>query len=153
MTRPRVRRIHKRVSKTGVTLIKGYEGYVGHPYQDSVGVWTIGYGHTEGVTAHSAHLTETQASELLAKDLDESYAPAVTGTGVKLTQHEFDALVSFVYNLGVGMMAAGAHVGHLLRFGTKRQVADSLLRYDHAGNVRLLGLTRRREAERALFLS
>jgi lysozyme len=146
------------VSKVGVDLIKSFEGFVGHPYQDEVGVWTIGYGHTEGVGPRSKHITEKQASELLRKDLDKKYAPPVSRLGIKLNQNEFDALVSFVYNLGPGILERSHTIGVELRRprkgdgSWKRNVANAMLLYDHAGSHVSPGLTRRRRAEHDLFL-
>lgn len=147
------RTIHRKVSKAGVDLIRNFEGFVGHPYQDSVGVWTIGYGHTEGVTSRSAHMTEPQGRALLSKDLNAHYAPAVTNTGIPLTQHEFDATVSFVYNLGPGLLAASHDFGRELHARHYRKAADAMLEYDTAGGQVLEGLRRRRVAERHLFLT
>ena len=145
--------IHRSISTAGVDLIKGFEGFSSKPYKDPVGVWTIGYGHTAGVTASSSHLTEAGASALLARDLSADYAPAVNALGLSFTQHEFDALVSFVYNLGTGIIGPTHTIGHLLRAGRFAQAADSMLLYDHAGSEVLPGLKTRREAERRLFLT
>ncbi|MDP9117897.1 MAG: lysozyme [Actinomycetota bacterium] len=139
------------VSVNGVNFIKAFEGFSSAPYDDGTGVWTIGYGHIEGVTPSSPHITEPQASALLQRDLDRSYCPAVNALHVKLTQNQFDALTSFVYNLGVGSMQWD--VGRDVRAGQFRWAADAMLQYDHAGGRVFAGLTRRRHAERALFLS
>ncbi|MEA2302448.1 MAG: lysozyme [Solirubrobacteraceae bacterium] len=143
------------ISPAGVTLIKEFEGFPngGHPYQDIVGVWTIGYGHIEGVEPHSPVLTESQASTLLAQDLDKKYGPAVNALGLSLAQHQFDALVSFVYNVGPGGVAPTTRVGAALRARNWQSAADHLLDWDKAGGRSVAGLTRRRQAERALFLS
>lgn len=142
------------VSAAGVTLIKEFEGFPfgGRPYRDMVGVWTIGYGHTEGVGPHSAVLTEHQASELLRHDLDKRYAPPVSALGLPLNQHQFDALVSFVYNCGPGAISSGTHVGQALRNRKWKTAADALLEWNKAGGATVPGLTRRRTAERAMFL-
>lgn len=140
------------VSNVGVTLIKGFEGFSSKPYQDSVGVWTIGYGHTEGVGPNSPHLTESQAAALLKRDLDTKYAPFVSALRLPLTQNQFDALVSFVYNVGPGGIAQNTGVGRALREHNWLGAANKLLEWDKAGGQTLLGLKRRREAERALFL-
>jgi lysozyme len=144
-----------KISPAGVDLIKEFEGFPsgGRPYQDIVGVWTIGYGHTEGVGPHSPRLTEPQASALLAKDLDSKYGPFVDAIHVPLQQHQYDALVSFVYNVGPGGIGASTHVGQALRARQWQAAADALLAWDKAGGVSVAGLTRRRKAERALFLS
>jgi lysozyme len=141
-----------RVSDAGVALVKEFEGFVGHPYRDVVGVWTIGYGHTHGVSSTSPHISEAQASELLRKDLDNEYAPAVSALKLPLSQHQFDALVSFVYNVGPGGVASSTHVGRALRSHHWREAADALLEWNKAGGQVNEGLTRRRHQERTLFL-
>jgi len=143
-----------KVGVAGVTLIKEFEGFPhgGRPYQDMVGVWTIGYGHTEGVSAHSPALTEPEARELLREDLDRNYGPAVEATGVALAQHQFDALVSFVYNCGPAAVSAKMTVGRALRAKEWQAAGDALLLWNKAGGRPVAGLTRRRRAERALFL-
>lgn len=142
------------VGAAGVALIKEFEGFPhgGRPYQDLVGVWTIGYGHTEGVGPDSRPISEPEASELLRRDLDRRYAPPVSALGLPLTQHQFDALVSFVYNVGPGGVAATTKVGRALRAHDWQAAADLLLEWDKAGGRRVEGLTRRRRAERAMFL-
>lgn len=147
-----------RVGAKGVTLIKSFEGfpYGGRPYLDTVAsppVWTIGYGHIEGVGPHSKRLTEPQAADLLARDLDRKYAPYVAALGLPLTQDQFDALTSFVYNVGPGGIASTTRVGKALRAHRWHDAADHLLEWDKAGGVPVPGLTRRRKAERALFLT
>lgn len=142
-----------KISPVGVALIKEFEGFVGHPYRDAVGVWTIGYGHTEGVGPSTPRLTQAQATALLAKDLDQRYAPPVNALGVKLTQGQFDALVSIVYNCGPGCIGRGTTIGNALRRGDMASAADGFLLWTKAGGRTLAGLVRRRKAERALFLS
>jgi lysozyme len=144
-----------KVGPAGVALIKEFEGFPhgGKPYRDMVGVWTIGYGHTEGVSSSSAPLTQRQASELLRKDLDKKYAPAVVALKLPLSQHQFDALVSFVYNCGPGAVGSKMHIGRELRAQHWAAAADCLLEWDKAGGKSVLGLTRRRKAERAMFLA
>jgi GH24 family phage-related lysozyme (muramidase) len=144
-----------KVSGAGVTLIKEFEGFPhgGRPYRDIVGVWTIGYGHTEGVSAGSRRLTQQQASELLRHDLDRRYAVAVNALHLPLNQHQFDALVSFVYNCGARAVSAENRIGRELRAKHWAAAADALLAWDKAGGVPVAGLTRRRKAERAMFLA
>jgi lysozyme len=139
-------------SHDGIALITEFEGFVGHPYRDAVGVWTIGYGHTESVGPHSASITQAQARELLAQDLRHKYEPYVNALKLPLNQHQFDALVSFVYNLGSGYLQPGHSMGDALRAHKWHAAANAFLLYDKAGGHALPGLTRRRQAERALFL-
>jgi GH24 family phage-related lysozyme (muramidase) len=145
-----------KVSARGTELVKSFEGFGGHPpgspYRDPVGVWTIGYGHIEGVGPGSRRLTEPEAAALLRRDLDAKYAPAVRNLGLPLNQNQFDALVSFVYNVGPGGVSASTQVGRALRAKNWRAAGDALLAWDKAGGRTLPGLTRRRHAERALFL-
>lgn len=140
------------ISSNGVNLIKGFEGFSGAPYDDGTGVWTIGYGHIEGITPNSPHITEQQGAALLMSDLNHKYAPPVAALGLPLNQNQFDALVSFVYNLGPGVLSTSSSVGQKLHAHDFRGAADAMLAYDHAGGQRLAGLTRRRQAERFLFL-
>jgi GH24 family phage-related lysozyme (muramidase) len=146
------------VSQNAVKMIKEFEGGrskdgLFHPYRDETGVYTIGYGHIEGVGPHSKPLTEKQASDLLLRDLNDKYAPPVAKLGVPLNQNQFDSVVSFVYNLGVGMLEPSHDFGRLLRAHRLTDAANSMLEYDHAGGRVLEGLRRRRAAERKLFLS
>jgi GH24 family phage-related lysozyme (muramidase) len=141
----------------GIALIKEFEGFPfgGRPYRDPVGVWTIGYGHTEGVGPHSPRLTERQASELLERDLRAKYEPHVERLPMAgaLNQNQFDALVSFVFNLGPGAIGASTGIGRALRAKQWRRAADEMLRWNMAGGQVFAGLTRRRKAERKLFLT
>lgn len=141
-------------SERGIALIKSFEGfpYGGRPYRDAVGVWTIGYGHTEGVHAGTPRITQRQADALLRHDLAKKYEGYVNPFARRLNQNQYDALVCFVYNLGGGILGRGYTIGRALRGGDLSTVANAILLYDHAGGRRLLGLTRRRRAERALFL-
>lgn len=145
------------ISAHGVNFIKQFEGFFGHPYDDGTGTWTIGYGHIEGVTPDTPSITRQQAVRLLARDLDRLYVPPVIVLHLGLTQNQLDATVSFVYNLGVGLLDPSAEFGHFLRAHNWRAAADSMLQYDHArinGQlVVLAGLSRRRHDERALFLT
>lgn len=142
-----------RISSRGVQLIADFEGFVDHPYKDAAGVWTIGYGHTKGVGPRTPRITKTEAKRLLRREINETYAPFVADLNLPLTQGAFDALVSFVYNVGAGGISPQTGVGRELRRHRWRHVANELLKWDKAGNETLPGLTRRRNAERFLFLS
>jgi lysozyme len=139
------------ISQDGIDLIKEFEGCELDAYADSTGRMTIGYGHTadvyEGMT-----ITQSQADIYLSWDLEEFEQYVNDYVTVPLAQHQFDALVSFTYNLGPGTLQRS----DLLAFVNAYQVsqaADAFLEYDHAGGVEVPGLLRRREAERAMFLS
>lgn len=141
-----------KVSPAGLQIIKEFEGFVPHPYRDAVGVWTIGYGETKGISASSRNVTERQASQQLKRRVDADYAPAVLDANKNLTQNQFDALVSFVYNCGTDALSKSTTIGRDLRRGEFTAVADDLLAWSKAGGRTLPGLLRRRQEERALFL-
>jgi lysozyme len=90
-----------KTSQQGVELIRDREGCRTLAYQDTVGVWTIGVGHTVGVT-EGDRCTEEMARDWLAEDLQWAEAAVNNGVTVPLEQHQFDALVSFVFNVGQG---------------------------------------------------
>jgi lysozyme len=139
------------ISDRGVQFIASFEGYYGDPYLDPVGVPTIGYGHTGPDVYRLGHLTKQGALALLKHDL-VSYEDGVKQRiTVALTQGGLDALTSFAYNLGAGALDDG--IASKVNHGDKRGAADEILLYDHAGGQVLPGLTRRRRAERAMFLS
>jgi len=138
------------ISEAGISLIKTFEGLRLSSYTDSVGIWTIGYGHTHGVHAGMV-ITMAQAEQFLRDDLVpfESYIAAVVK--VTLSQKMFDALTSSVYNVGQGNLAKSSLL-RLLNLGDYQSAADGFLLWNRAGGIVVAGLTKRREMERALFL-
>lgn len=146
------RRRWRRLSSRGAQLIARYEGFRSRPYRDPVGVWTIGYGSTKGVTANTRPLGRIRAMRRLRREVGRTYGKAINDLRLPLTQNQFDALTSFVYNVGPGGIARSTGIGRALRAHNWRTAANELLRWDKAGGRRLLGLTRRRQAERRLFL-
>ena len=131
-------------NQAGLQLIESFEGLRLNSYQDSVGVWTIGYGHTMGVKPGQV-ITQAQAQAFLQQDLGVAEA-AVNKLGLTLTDNQFAALVSFTFNLGAG------NLNKLMSQGLAA-APDRILLFDHAGGKVLPGLTRRRQAERALYLT
>ena len=131
-------------NQAGLQLIESFEGLRLTSYQDSVGVWTIGYGHTQGVQPNQT-ITQQQAQAFLQQDLAVAES-AVNKLGLTLTDNQFAALVSFTFNLGAG------NLNKLVSQGLAA-TPDRILLFDHAGGRVLPGLTRRRQAERALFLT
>lgn len=144
------------VSEGGVQFVAGFEGFRSFPYRDAVGVWTIGYGETQGVGPNTPMWTKSYALSRLRTRLNRDYlAPVLRvadAVGLRLSQHEADALASLSYNLGPGIFAAGHTMGDALRSKNRTRIADAFLVYDKAGGHALAGLTRRRRAERAMFL-
>ena len=143
-------------SDKGIALIKQFEGCKLTAYQDSVGVWTIGYGWTkpvDGKPIRAGMTIKQETAERLLKTGLVSYENDVSRlVKVDLTQGQFDALVSFTYNLGARSLSTSTLL-RKLNAGDYAGAADEFLRWNKAGGKVLNGLTRRREAERALFLS
>lgn len=144
------------VSPNGLRLIKAHEGFRANAYLDPVGVRTKGYGETRNIDNPPGPWSEAYASKRLARRVNRDYLAPVLKIakqhGVKLKQHEADALASFSYNLGPGVFAQGTSIGNALRSGNRTAIAAAILLYDKAGGRALPGLTRRRREERALFL-
>ena len=149
-----------KTSQAGIDLIKRFEGLELTAYRDIAGVRTIGYGHTEGFRdgrfGPEASISQAQAEALLAEDLAPREAAVSALCKAALNQHEFDALVSLVYNIGAGAFARST-VRRRLEGGDRTGAADAFLMWNKArvgGALReVRGLTRRRRAERALFLT
>ena len=131
-------------NQAGLQLIESFEGLRLTSYQDSVGVWTIGYGHTLGVKPGQT-ITQQQAQAFLQQDLSIAEG-AVNQKNLPVNGNQFAALVSFTFNLG------GGNLNKLMKNGLAA-VPDRILLFDHAGGKALPGLTRRRQAERALYLT
>ena len=136
-----------KTSSKGVSLIKSFEGCRLKAYKCPAGVWTIGYGHTAGVKEGDI-ITQKQADEYLRNDLAK-YENAVLNYDAiyHFNQNQFDALVSFTYNCGVGNLKNLTQNGKR----TLAQISTKLLLYNKAGGVVLRGLQRRRAAEKELF--
>lgn len=143
-------------SDKGIALIKQFEGCKLTAYQDSVGVWTIGYGWTQpvdGKPIRAGMMIKQETAERLLKTGLVSYESDVSRlVKVGLNQGQFDALVSFTYNLGARSLSTSTLL-RKINAGDYTGAADEFLRWNKAGGKVLNGLTRRREAERALFLS
>lgn len=139
---------NRKISQAGLDLIKQFEGCRLTAYQCSAGVWTIGYGHTAGVRK-GMKITQAQADAYLKQDVakfekyvnNASYVPFTD----KLNQNQFDALVSFVFNLGQGNLMK------LCKGRTINQVPAVMQQYCKANGKTLPGLQRRRKAEAALY--
>ena len=144
-----------KTSQRGIDLIKQFEGLELEAYQDIAGIWTIGYGHIE-TARPGMRITEREAEALLQRDLKPREQAVGRIVSVPLNQNEFDALVSFVYNVGIeGFRRSTAR--RRLNSGDRVGAADALTWWNKAtvGGVlrEVTGLTRRRASERALFLT
>jgi lysozyme len=138
-----------KLSDKGAQFIANFEGFRATPYWD-VNHWSSGHG-TRARQGDKA-ITRTEAMRRLQRQADSTYGAAVNKLGVKLNQNQFDALTSFAYNLGPGVVSRDSMVGRLLRAGKYKEAADTMLAYDKAGGRTLAGLSARRRKERELFL-
>jgi lysozyme len=137
-------------SGKGLALTEQFEGCRLTAYQDQVGVWTIGYGHTGPEVCAAMTITPEDAQALLARDVSNAAAFVNKIVQVQITQEEFDALVDFVFNLGVGSFERSTLL-RLLNAGDFASAAAQFALWDRAGGAFVAGLLRRRQAETALF--
>ena len=146
-----------KTSQAGLDLIKQFEGFRAKPYLCSAKVPTIGYGSTRYADGTPVSLRDPAITEAvglaLFKDTLTTYEKGVTkAVKVPLEQYEFDALVSLCYNIGVGNLASSTLVRLLNEDEARIEVARQFLRWNRANGAVIPGLTRRREAEREMFL-
>ncbi len=139
-----------KTSAEGLSLIKKFEGCELYAYQCSAGVWTIGYGHTKDVEP-GMQITKEDAEEMLVEELHEYESYINDFVTAPLSQNQFDALVSWVYNLGPANLKSSTML-KVLNAGDYDEVPAQMKRWNKAGGKRLEGLIRRREAESLLFL-
>ena len=139
-----------RVSQRGIDLIKKFEGLELTSYEDAAGVLTIGYGHTGEDVKPGDVISKEQAEKLLRRDLEEAEQGVNRNVTVPLTQNQFDALVSFTYNLGTTALANSTLLRELNK-GRYESAAAQFERWVYAGGKKLKGLIRRRIAEKQLF--
>ena len=140
----------RQTSQVGINLIKKYEGLRTNAYLCPANVWTIGYGHTKGVS-RGMMISHLEAEELLQEDL-RVYEKAVNeSVKVDLTQNQFDALVSFTYNVGVGAFSNSTLL-RLLNRSKVKEVANQFSRWTRTGGQVLPGLVNRRKDEYSLFI-
>jgi lysozyme len=136
-------------SQACVDLVKEFEGFRPTAYICPAGVLTIGYGTTEDVSIGD-EVTREEAEEMLMEDLLSASKAIDDLVDVELTQHQYDALVSFVYNVGREAFKNSTLL-RLLNAGNYDGAAKQLPRWNKGGGRVLAGLTRRREAEQELF--
>jgi len=138
-----------KISQYGIDLIKHFEGCVLDAYKCPAGVWTIGYGHTKDVQPGDSW-SEDHANHMLEVELEEYENYVSTAVTVPLSQNQFDALVSWVYNLGNGNLTSSTML-KVLNSGDYAGVPAQIKRWNKAGGKVLEGLTRRRQAEADMF--
>jgi lysozyme len=146
----------QRMSDKGIKLLQQFEGFRTHAYQCSAGVWTIGWGHTSAAGAPNVRkgmvITRQEAEAVLRRDLKQYEEAVRKHVKVKLTQDEFDALVSFCFNIGTNGFAASSVVRYI-NTGRKHLVGAGLAMWVKAGGKTSKGLVARRKMEADLFYS
>ena len=138
-----------KISQEGIALIKRFEGCELKAYQDSVGVWTIGYGHTKEVK-EGDEINQGHAEFMLTEEMPEYEGYINNMVKVPLEQNQFDALCSWVYNLGPTNLKNSTLLT-VLNQERYKEVPQEIKRWNKAGGVVLNGLIVRRQAEALLF--
>ena len=146
-----------KTSQQGLKLIERFEGISFTPYKDCVGLYTIGVGHLIGdgrslPSSWNRTLTVNECYELLASDVTKFELGVARYITAKLTQNQFDALVSFAFNLGLGTLQRSS-LRQKLNRGDQEGAIKTWLKYNMAGGKVIRGLDLRRKAEVKLFLS
>jgi lysozyme len=133
-----------------IEKLKAFEGFRRDAYRDAAGVLTIGYGHTGSDVREGDRITTYGAEQLLQLDL-KTHEAAVRRLHVARTQGQFDALVSFVFNLGIGRLHRSALLKTIREGGSKAAITREFKRWVFADGKRLPGLVKRREWESKRF--
>ena len=139
------------ISQKGIDLIKNFEGCRLTAYRCPANILTIGYGHTGSDVSTGQKITQEQAEKLLKSDLLVHCNNVSRLVKVPLTQNQFDALVSFEFNVGYGNFASSTML-KLLNQKKYREAAAQFDRWVYANGKVLAGLVKRRAAEKTLFL-
>lgn len=139
-----------KISNSGLSLIKQHEGCRLKAYKDSVGVWTIGWGNTSHAKAGMS-ITQTQAEQFLKEDV--ATAERILNTmHINFTQGQFDALCSWIFNLGGGNFVSSTMCKYIQAGRKDIEITDQMVKWVNAGGKPLLGLKKRRCKEANMFL-
>lgn len=143
-----------KLSQKGLELIKQAEGFKNTAYKDSVGVLTIGYGHTGKDVYEGQTITQEQGDEILRNDISRfEKAVALMTASANLTQNQFDALVSFAFNLGEANLKRSTLLKKVLANPNDSSIRSEFLKWVYAGGKVLQGLVTRRTNEANLYFS
>jgi lysozyme len=142
-----------KTSADGRSFIEAFEGKFLHTYDDGTGVLTIGYGHTSAAgpppVYHGQTITDAECDSILAADLAAVERNVTAHITIPIVQCQFDALVSFDFNTGA---LGHSSIATKINAGNPTAAMSTLLMYDHAGGRQMDGLTRRRQAERLMYV-
>lgn len=144
-------KINMKTSIKGISLIKQHEGLRLTAYQCSADVWTIGYGHTQGVRMGDT-CTQEQADAWLLEDVERA-EKAVRREGLELTQNQFDALVSFVFNVGETAFKSSTLLKKIKANPYDPSIASEFAKWKYAGGKVITGLANRRTKESNLYFA
>ena len=139
-----------KISQKGIDLIKKFEGCKLYAYRDSVGVATIGYGHIKGVKMGMS-ITQQQAETFLKEDI-KPVETFLNGMGINYTQGQFDALTSWIFNLGQGNFKSSTMYKYIVARKSDLEITDQMVKWHNAGGKPLIGLKKRRCDEANMFL-
>lgn len=142
----------RKISEAGLVLLKSFEGLRLESYRDSVGILTIGFGHTGPKVCEGLTCSRERANDLLKQDVADAEEAIHQSVKVEISQRQFDALVCLTYNIGARAFKTSTLL-RLLNGGKMVGAADQFLKWNHAGGRQVAGLTKRRQAEHDLFLS
>ena len=140
-----------KTSQNGVNFIKRHEGLRLKAYQDVAGVWTIGYGSTGGVREGDT-INEAQAKTLLSEDL-QTAEREVNRHKLNINQNQFDALVSFTFNIGTGAFRRSTLLKRVKANPNDPDIANQFKRWVYGGGKVIPGLVRRRNEEAKLYFT
>ncbi|MGP1385371.1 MAG: glycoside hydrolase family protein [Thainema sp.] len=150
---PTPRGSERPINTEGFKLLTTFEGCKLKAYDDGGGVWTIGYGHTQGVFCGMT-ITQAQANQFLREDLEKFETFVQDAVAVEVNDDQFSALVCLCFNIGPGRKGfRGSTLLRLLNQGNYLGAAKQFPRWNKVSGTPWLGLTRRRLAEQALFNS
>lgn len=141
-----------KITNEGINLIKKFEGLRLEAYLCPAGVWTIGYGHTEGVK-EGDKITQEEAEMFLKSDLRTFEIGVECLIKKQLTDNQFSSLVSFAYNLGLNNLKSSTLLKKVNSNSNDRTIVDEFIKWIYAGGKQLEGLKRRRQAEAYLYFS
>lgn len=140
------------ITKKLMEAVKGFEGCKLTAYKCPAGIWTIGYGHTKGVT-RGMKISRATADKWLAQDLENCAKEVLSVTmGIALTQGQLDALTDFVFNLGLTKLKQSTLLRKLKAGAPRVEIAAEFGKWVYAGKTKLAGLVKRRAWEANRFL-
>ncbi len=140
-----------KASQQAYNLIREFEGLRLQAYQCPSGIWTIGYGHTTNMAPNTV-ISQLQANLLLQEDIAQCER-TLNRYNLALTQNMYDALISFIYNVGSGNFHRSALLSKIKANPYDSSISDEFLKWIHSKGKSLAGLQRRRMAEMKLYFS